>query len=316
MAQFDPQKRIYGVLYAGTTALFWGFLAIFIKVSLNDVSPVIVVWFRFTVAFLFMLLYFSIKDRQKLSIFRKPPILLILAAFSLTLNYLGFAKGINLTSPSNAQVFIQIGPISLAIIGIIFFKEKLSFRQFLGFLVAGTGLSLFYRDQLKNMLGGEDLYITGVFWVVFGAIAWTTYASLQKKLVQTYHAQQLNLVIFGLPAIILLPFMDFGGFQDYSPGLWALLIFLGINTIVAYGCLAEAFKYMEANKISVIITLNPIITFIAMGILGAMQVNFIDPEIITIYGIIGAALVISGAILVVIPKKKNLAKKRVVSKNK
>jgi len=316
MAQFDPQKRIYGVLYAGTTALFWGFLAIFIKVSLNEVSPIIVVWFRFTVAFLFMLLYFSIKDRQKLSVFRKPPILLILAAFSLTLNYLGFAKGINLTSPSNAQVFIQIGPISLAIIGIIFFKEKLSFRQFLGFLVAGTGLSLFYRDQLKNMLGGEDLYITGVFWVVFGAIAWTTYASLQKKLVQTYHAQQLNLVIFGLPAIILLPFMDFGGFQDYSPGLWALLIFLGINTIVAYGCLAEAFKYMEANKISVIITLNPIITFIAMGILGAMQVSFIDPEIITIYGIIGAALVISGAILVVIPKKKNLAKKRVVSKNK
>jgi RarD protein len=309
VTQFDPNKRIYGVLYAGTTALFWGFLAIFIKVSLNDVSPVIVVWFRFMVAFSFLFIYFSARDRQKLSIFKRPPILLILAALSLTLNYLGFAKGINLTSPSNAQIFIQIGPISLAIVGIIFFKERLSFRQFLGFVVAGGGLSLFFRDQLKNLLGEENLYITGVIWVIISALAWATYASFQKKLVQKFHAQQLNLVIFGLPAIILLPFIDFGTFQHYTPGLWALLIFLGINTIVAYGCLSEAFKYIEANKISVIITLNPIITFIVMAILGAMQVDWIRAENMTIYSVLGAALVISGAILVVIPKKKYLKKR-------
>jgi len=309
VAQFDPKTRIYGVLYAGTTALFWGFLAIFIKVSLNDVGPVIVVWFRFTVAFIFLASYFSIKDRSKLAIFKNPPVLLIIAALSITLNYLGFAKGINLTSPSNAQVFIQIGPISLAIIGILFFRERLSWRQFLGFIVAGTGLSLFYRDQLKNILGGEELYISGVIWVIIAALAWTTYAALQKKLVQKFHAQQLNLVIFGLPSIILLPFIDFSGFQHYSPGLWVLLIFLGVNTIVAYGCLAEAFKYLEANKISVIITLNPIITFIAMAVLGSMQVSWIKAEMITVYGIIGAALVISGAIMVVIPKKKYLRKK-------
>jgi RarD protein len=308
---FDPDKRIYGILYAATTAFFWGFLAIFMKISLNshDVTPVIVVWFRFSVAFSFLFFYFGVRDRQKFSIFRKPPLLLVLAALSLTLNYLGFAKGINLTSPSNAQVFIQIGPISLAIIGIIFFKERLSTRQFIGFLVAGIGLTLFYRDQLRNILGAEDIYVQGVIWVIIGALAWTTYAALQKKLVQKWHAQQLNLVIFGLPAIMLLPFIDFGQFQNYTPGLWALLIFLGINTIVAYGCLAEAFKYVEANKISVIITLNPIITFITMGILGAMQVEWIDAEYITIFGILGALLVISGAVMVVLPKKKYLTKK-------
>jgi drug/metabolite transporter (DMT)-like permease len=130
-----------------------------------------------------------------------------------------------------------------------------------------------------------------------------------EKLVQKFHAQQLNLVIFGLPAIILLPFIDFGTFQHYTPGLWALLIFLGINTIVAYGCLSEAFKYIEANKISVIITLNPIITFIVMAILGAMQVDWIRAENMSIFSALGAALVISGAILVVIPKKKYLKKR-------
>lgn len=304
--QFDPNKRIYGILYAATTAFFWGFLAIFIKVTLNDVAPIIVVWFRFAIAFAFLFIYFIIKDPQKLSIIKRPPILLILAAISLTINYTAFANGIHLTSPSNAQIFIQIGPITLAIVGIVIFKERLSLRQFLGFVVAGAGLTFFYRDQLANLLGKEEVYITGVLWLILAALAWTGYASLQKKLVQKFHAQQLNLIIFGLPIIILLPFVEFSSFADFTPGLWVLLIFLGINTIVAYGCLAEAFKYMEANKISVIITLNPIITFVTMTILGSMDLDWIDAEMITIFGVIGAVFVIFGAIMVVIPKKKHL----------
>jgi drug/metabolite transporter (DMT)-like permease len=291
-------------MYAGTTALFWGFLAIFIKVTLNDVAPVVVVWFRFTVAFIFLFTYFLIKDRPKLAIIKRPPLLIVIAAVSLTVNYVGFANGINLTSPSNAQIFIQIGPITLALVGIIFFKERISVRQFFGFVVAGAGLTLFYKDQLKNLLGSEDIYITGVLWLILAALAWTGYASLQKKMVQKFHAQQLNLIIFGLPILLLLPFIDFGSFAGFSPGLWILLIFLGINTIVAYGCLSEAFKYIEANKISVIITLNPIITFIVMSILSTMELDWIDAEVMTVVGILGAVLVIAGAILVVVAKRE------------
>ena len=304
--QFDPNKRIYGILYAATTAFFWGFLAIFIKVTLNSVSPIIVVWFRFCIAFAFLFIYFSARDRQKLTILIKPPFMLILAALSLTVNYIGFANGIHFTSPTNAQIFIQIGPITLAIVGIAIFKERLSLRQFLGFVVAICGLIFFYREQIKNLLGSEDIYFKGVSWLVLAGIAWTGYASLQKKLVQKFHAQQLNLIIYGLPMIILLPFIDFSSFATFSPGLWVLLVFLGINTLVAYGCLAEAFKYTEANKISVIITLNPIITFVTMAILSSMDLDWIDAEVITIYSIIGAVFVLFGAIMVVIPKKKYL----------
>ncbi len=301
---FDPSKRIYGILYASTTALFWGFLAIFIKITLNDVPPVVIVWFRYTVAFVLLFSYFLARDRPKLSIIKRPPLLIIVAAISLTINYVGFANGVNLTSPSNAQIFIQIGPITLALVGIIFFKEHISIRQLFGFLVAGAGLTLFYRDQLKNLLGSEDIYITGVLWLIMAAFAWTGYASLQKKMVQKFHAQQLNLIIFGLPILILLPWVDFSSFSNFSPGLWVLLIFLGINTIVAYGCLAEAFKYIEANKISVIITLNPIITFVTMSILSTMNLAWIKGEVMTIFSVAGALLVISGAVLVVLSKKK------------
>ena len=293
-------------MYASITALCWGFLAIFIKVTLNDVAPLVIVWFRFAVAFTFLFGYFLVKDRPKLTIFKKPPLLIILAAISLTINFVGFAEGINLTSPNNAQIFIQIGPITLALVGIIFFKERISTRQMLGFIVAGAGLLLFYSDQINNLLGSEDVYITGVLWLLLAAFAWAGYASLQKKLTHKFHVQQLNLIIYSLPILILFPFVDFRSFADFTPGIWILLILLGINTIVAYGYLAEAFKYLEANKISVIITLNPIITFVAMAVLSYWDFDWIKAEVITVFGVLGAMFVIFGAVLVVVSKKKVL----------
>lgn len=308
MSPFDPEKRIYGILYAATTALFFALLAIFMKVALYSVAPMIVVWFRFMIAFLILFGYFSFRNPGKLSIFRKPPWLLIIASAGLTINYLGFAKGVQLTSPGNAQIFIQIGPMALAAAGIIFFKERLSFRQFAGFLVVGGGFTLFYRDQLRNLLGSEELYLQGIIWVVISALAWTVFAALQKSLIPRFHAQQLNMAIFSLPTVLLIPLVDFSAFSGFRISEWFLLLSLGIITIVAYGCLAESFKYMEANKISVINTLSPLITFLLMDLIDEMKVNWIESEVTSIYGYLGAFIVISGAVMVVIPKKKYLTK--------
>ena len=78
--------------------------------------------------------------------------------------------------------------------------------------------------------------------------------------------------------------------------------------MVAYGCLSFALKYAEANKVSIILTLNPIITFITMAILGFLEVAWIKSEVYTWLTIFGAALVITGAILVVMIIKKRSIK--------
>mgnify|MGYP000415364326 CR=1 FL=1 len=75
--------------------------------------------------------------------------------------------------------------------------------------------------------------------------------------------------------------------------------FLGLNTLLAYGFLAEAFKYADANKVGIVITLNPIITIATMALLAGMEVNLVKPEILSINGLISAIVVISGAILAV-----------------
>ena len=81
--------------------------------------------------------------------------------------------------------------------------------------------------------------------------------------------------------------------------MWLLLLFLGLNTLLAYGFLAEAFKYADANKIGIVITLNPIITIATMALLAGMEVNLVKPEILSTNGLVSAIVVISGAILAV-----------------
>ena len=288
-----------GALFASVTALFWGFLAIVLKVVVQHVPPATIVWFRFTLAFVMLFIAFAIFRPKQLGIIIRPPLMLLIAAIFLGMNYIGLMNGLHLTSPNNAQVFIQLGPILLAVSGIVIYKEKISWKHGAGFILVLLGLSFFYSQQVEAFADQSGIYNKGIGWIIFGAVSWAVYAVLQKKLVTSYGSQQLNLVIYGLPALLYIPFADFSAFQNLSWEIWGLLIFCGINTLVAYGTLALALRYLEAHKISVIITLNPIITFVGMAILGSLEVAWIMSEEMNLISIVGAALVLSGAVVVV-----------------
>ena len=297
--------QLKGILYASITSLFWGFLAIALKIGTSEFNITTIVWFRFTFAFTILFSYFLITDYRKLKILLKPPFILLIAALALAFNYFGFTKGIQLTSPTTAQVVVQFGPILLGIVGVLFFKEKINKRQVSGFLVAFLGLILFYYQQVSSLIASDaEIFNTGFIWVAMAAIAWVIYASFQKVLVKSYDAQILNLVIFGLPVLLYWPFVDFSDLQNVSFPSWWLLIFLGANTIIAYGSLAMAFKYTDLSKVSVIITLNPIITFIMMAILYQLQVDWIATQQMGLETWAGALLVITGALMVVYFKSK------------
>jgi drug/metabolite transporter (DMT)-like permease len=305
-----PMKKIVktdfqkGILFASFTALLWGFLAIVLKISLKNCSPVEITWLRFTIAFVILGVYLLIRNPSSFGIFLRPPPLLIFAGICLGFNYLGFITGIHFTTPGIAQIFIQTGPVLLALSGFLFFKEKASLRQIIGLFLVFGGLAVFYHNQIIMFAENINRYQRGVLWTVFGAIMWAAYAVFQKQLVKAYSPLELNLVLFGLPAIGYFPFVDFQIIKSASAIEWGLFLFLGCNTLLAYGSLANAFQFLEANKVSVIITLNPIITISVMSILALLNVDWIVHEKFTLVSFAGASLVIFGAILTILKKRR------------
>lgn len=293
-----------GIIYTLITVLMWGVLAIALKIASKEIDSPTIVWFRFSLAFSGMFVWMVIKNPKELKILYKPSGLIVVSSLALAWNYIGFMLGIQYTSPSNAQIVIQTGPILLAVFGIIFFREKISRIQISGFLLAIIGFWIFYRQHISTIASQEGQFTKGVLLTLTGAIAWAVYAALQKKLVLHYPVGTLNVFIFGLPVLLYLPFVNFANLAHLSLGYWALLVFLGANTLISYGCLSLALKYLEAGKVSILLVLNPIITVVLMGILTEMQVSWIDGEHFSVLSIAGALLALTGAILVV-RKKRN-----------
>lgn len=301
------QNHTKGTIYAIITALFWGVLAIALKVADPLADPATIVWFRFFVAFIFLAIWQAYREPESFRILIKPPLLLIVASLALSWNYIGFMFGVHYTTPSNAQLFIQAGPVLLAIAGITFFKEPVGRTQILGFILAIAGLAIFYSQQLQ-VAGKGTGYTKGVLLTLSAAIAWGVYATLQKKLVSKYSPHALNLFLFGLPILLYLPFIKLGPLLHLHWGWWFLMLFLGLNTLFAYIYVASALKYTDASKVSIIIILNPLITFMLMAILSAIHVTWIKSENFTVLSVVGAFVVIAGAILVVRKKRvKNFA---------
>src|SRR6185312_731960 len=97
-----------GVWMAIVTAVSWAVLAIILKFTLKFFSPGTVVWGRMTLAFLFMLGFYAIRNPQGLRILRRPPLIGLLAGAFIATNYFCFLKGLQLTGAGNAQIMIQL----------------------------------------------------------------------------------------------------------------------------------------------------------------------------------------------------------------
>ncbi len=230
---------------------------------------------------------------------------MVISSLALAWNYIGFMLGVEYTSPSNAQVAIQFGPILLAVAAVVFFHEKVSRNQAIGFILAVLGFLMFYQQHAGAVPAGQGKqYTNGMLLTLSGAFAWSIYAAIQKKLVLTQSVSSLNIFIFGLPVLIYLPFVNFASLAELNWLYWALLVFLGFNTLVSYACLSLALKYLEAGKVSVIIVLNPILTFILMGILTWMEVSWLPGEHFSVLSIVGALIALGGAVLVIWKKKQ------------
>lgn len=297
------QNHKKGIIYAIITAVCWGFLAIALKMAARKIDSVTIVWFRFMVAFLFLALWQVFRNPAEFRIFYKPPVILVIAALALSWNYLSFMFGVHYTTPSNAQVFIQAGPLLLAVAGFLFFKEKISIRQIFGFTLAIGGFLLFFNEQFLSFADEGSRFKHGVFLVLLSACAWATYAILQKVMVAKFQASTLNLFLFGVPLLLFLPFVKLNPLLYLHWTWWLLLLFVGLNTLIAYTFIAKALQHTEANKVSIIIILNPVITFITMGVLTYINVDWIEHEKFTLLTIAGALLVVTGAGLVVSKRK-------------
>ena len=283
------------------TTLLWGFLPVILKIALNSFSAGTIACFRFIFAFAILYLILSLNGSKPHLFLRRPPLLGILAGASLAANYFAMTQSVDLSSPANAAILIQLAPIIMVVVGVTFFKERVTLRQLSGFAIAAVGFGLFYIDQMANVKDMK-IYSSATVYIIFAAGVWVLYISCQKILSRSYGAQSLNLLVYGVAAMVLVAKVEWSEFLGIGWMDWLLLIVLGINTLMAYGALAEAVKCIPLTIISPVITMNPMITLAAMLVLPRFSAGLLTPETIGAEGYFGAVAAVIGVVLVIVKK--------------
>lgn len=287
----DRQK---GLLAAGMTAATWSLLAIILKFALQYSDSFSIVWYRMLVSFLALFCWFSWKGKlSSLRILMSRPGLLLCTALCLGVNYVGFMKGVELANPASAQIFIQLGPLLLALSGIFIFKEKLTRKQLYGLASCVFGFALFFADRM-DLPGNKESFYWGLLWIVIAAVTWAIFASALKVLLKKWQSSEVNAYIYLVVTLMYWPTVDWGSLQQAPFEIHLLFVFLGLNTILAYGCLSIALRYLPATQVSPILTMNPLLTLVFIALIDYMQWTFIPSDPVGLKGYVGAVVALLG----------------------
>lgn len=287
------------------TVFLWGVLPIALKVSVQALDIYTVTWFRFSLSFGILLGILGM--RQQLPSLEKLRgtswKLLAVATGFLAVNYALYLQGLAQTSPANAQVFIQLAPVLMGLGAIAVFKERYTLRQWAGLGILTLGFVVFFHEQLQTVLSAPRTYLIGNIILVVAAAAWAVYALAQKQLLQQLSSSNIMLLLYGICAILFFPFSNPSHLLTLNPLEWGMLIFCGLNTVVAYGAFAESLAHWDASKVSAILATAPIITLVSVWVISWGIPLPIAPEKLTVLAVMGAMLVVTGSMTIALGKR-------------
>lgn len=298
MHQVTGRWRL-GLALALITAICWGVLPIALKLTLEGMDAYTITWYRFAVAavVLGMVLAATRRLPSLRTLDRKGWILLAVALTGLIGNYVLYLIALDHATPTVNQTVIQLSPICLLLGGLVFFKERFTPRQWLGFAVLIPGLLLFFNrrlPELTDLSGGLGL---GVLLLVFASIVWAAYALAQKQLLKALNSQQVLWILYLGAVLLLWPWSRLGEIRGLDTLQMWMLIFSCLNTLVAYGAFAEALEHWEVSRVSAVLALSPLFTILGMWLVNTFAPGLLERDHLNAISVGGALLVVAGSAL-------------------
>jgi len=297
--------------------MLWGMLPIALKELLSGMDAITIVWYRFFAAGVVLLAW--LLWHRKLPQIRGQGIqitgFLLFAAIGLCINYFLFSYSLNFVNGETSEAVIQLTTLFLILGGVFIYKEPFFLVQKIGTVLIVLGLLLFFNDRLSGFLSLANRETVGVIIVVFAAITWTVYALLQKQLLTSYSSVQILFIIYAFSILVLLPFISPLSLFELTELQFYLLAFCCVNTVVAYGCFAEALNCWDASKVSAVLALAPLFTIGSLRLLVYLQPDYAFSDRLGLLSLLGAALLVLGSILTALMPvfQQHLARRKAAS---
>lgn len=184
-------------------SLVWGTSFFWIKIGLQEVDPITLVFFRVFFATLGLVIFFLITRKQHPMKFWW--LYLFLGFFNVALPFILITWSETHISSGMASVMNSTQPLATAIFAAIFIKEeRLTPQRIIGLVVGFGGVLMLMSDRLNGRLDGQLLGILAMTAAVLSYGGSSVFARLKNKGVSP-ESQAFGQMSFGL--IFLIPAM-------------------------------------------------------------------------------------------------------------
>ena len=209
----------------GVLPLYWNLLA---RAEANEILAHRIIW-----SFVFMVVVLMVtkrwqsfkEDCRALWQDKKRGAILLLAAFTISLNWLTYIWAVNYGHVIDTSFGYYINPLMSVLFGIVFFRERISGLKKISLLLAAIGIVL-----MTYQLGKLP-------WVaVVLAVSFSVYGALKKQLhlnpFSSITLETLLMVPFAVPYIGILMMSPANHFSLATPDLALYLMGTGVVTAV------------------------------------------------------------------------------------
>ena len=253
--------RFIGRLSALLTIIIWGTTFISTKILLVDFQPVEILFFRFIMGLLALLVVYPHRLRGTN---RRQELTFVAAGLcGICLYYLMENIALTYTLASNVGVIISVAPFFTAILSHLVMKEeKLRANFFLGFVVAMVGIFLisFNGSRLElNPMGDLLALLAALIWACYSVLT-TKISCFGYNTILTTRRVFFYGILFMIPALFLFDFrLELSRFAN--PVYLLNIIYLGLGaSALCFVTWNFAVKVLGAVKTSVYIYMVPVIT--------------------------------------------------------
>jgi len=276
-------RSFYGISLILISAISYATLPIFTRWAYGlDISLNSFLFYRFFFSFLLVLIYTIIKKinipsgKQFFTLF-------LLGALGYTGQAFVYLSAVKYASTGLVAILLYLYPAFVALIAIIFFKERIQTATVIGLITAFIGTILILEPA-----GGQPL---GFTLAIAAAMIYSVYITVNGKYLHNVNGIRSIVVIFGASALVL-SFTFLTGEPQFSFTTEGWLVILGcvvISTIIPSITFLEGLKRIGAVQSSLLSTVEPLVTVILA--------NWFFNEELSTRALLGGSLILGTVIM-------------------
>ncbi|WP_342420876.1 DMT family transporter [Paenibacillus sp. FSL E2-0178] len=286
------KNTLLGSLYLSLAASIWGGMYVVVKYVVDVVPPLELVWIRYVIAVIALLLI-GIITRQSWRIEKRDILLIVMiGVIGNTISIVTQEIGTMLSTAQMGAIITGATPAFMVLFARIILKEKITFKKAFSVILATLGVGIIVGNagiDPSLQLGGISLLVAALTWALMSVLI-KRVPGHYSQIVVTFYAALVAVVLLTPVTISRLPDLDVSALMH--PSIWGGLVYLGvISTACGFLLWNRGLQMLNASSGGLFFFFQPVVgTFLGWLLLG---------EQIGLSFWAGTALICMGVLLVI-----------------